>query len=46
MQIEVDDALSRYQAEIGRLTHRAIMAEARADAAEKAVEGTEKPATD
>ena len=34
MQISIDDILARYNAEIGKLTQRAILAEARADAAE------------
>ena len=34
MQISIDDILARYNAEIGKLTQRALLAEARADAAE------------
>ena len=34
MNITVDDILARYNAEIAKLTQRAILAEARADAAE------------
>ena len=34
MNITIDDILARYNAEIGKLTQRALLAEARADAAE------------
>ena len=34
MQISIDDILARYNAEVAKLTQRAILAEARADAAE------------
>ena len=34
MNITIDDILARYNAEIAKLTQRAILAEARADAAE------------
>ena len=34
MNITIDDIVSRYNAEIAKLTQRAILAEARADAAE------------
>ena len=34
MNITIDDILARYGAEIAKLTQRAILAEARADAAE------------
>lgn len=35
MQVEIEDIIARYGAEIARLTQRALVAEARADAAEK-----------
>lgn len=34
MTVTVDDLISRYGAEVARLTQRAVLAEARADAAE------------
>ena len=34
MNITIDDILARYGAEIAKLTQRALLAEARADAAE------------
>lgn len=34
MNITIDDIVNRYNAEIAKLTQRAILAEARADAAE------------
>ena len=34
MNITIDDIVSRYNAEIAKLTQRAVIAEARADAAE------------
>ena len=34
MNIEIDDIVARYNGEVARLTQRAILAEARADAAE------------
>lgn len=34
MKLSIDDIVSRYNAEVGKLTQRAILAEARADAAE------------
>ena len=34
MNITIDDIVARYNAEIAKLTQRAILAEARADAAE------------
>ena len=34
MELSIDDILARYGAEVARLTQRAILAEARADAAE------------
>ena len=34
MNIAIDDILARYGAEVARLTQRAVIAEARADAAE------------
>jgi len=43
MNITIDDILARYGAEIARLTQRAVIAEARADAAEaKLAEQTEE----
>lgn len=41
MQVDIEDILSRYGAEIARLTQRAVIAEARADKAEKALAGNE-----
>ena len=34
MNITIDDIIARYGAEVARLTQRAVLAEARADAAE------------
>lgn len=34
MNITIDDIIARYATEVGQLTQRAILAEARADAAE------------
>ena len=34
MTVTVDDLIARYGAEVARLTQRAVLAEARADAAE------------
>ena len=34
MNVTIDDILARYGAEVARLTQRAVIAEARADAAE------------
>ena len=34
MEIDFDDVIARYNGEVARLTQRAILAEARADAAE------------
>lgn len=34
MDVNIDDLLARYNAELGKVTHRAIIAEARAAAAE------------
>lgn len=45
MNITIDDIVSRYNAEVGALTQRAILAEARADAAEdKLAEQSEEDA--
>lgn len=38
MNITIDDIVSRYNAEIAKLTQRAVIAEARADAAEAKLE--------
>lgn len=38
MNITIDDIVSRYNAEIAKLTQRAVIAEARADAAEAQLE--------
>ena len=38
MNITIDDIVSRYNAEIAKLTQRAVIAEARADAAEAHLE--------
>ena len=37
MTVTVDDLIARYGAEVARLTQRAVLAEARADAAETAL---------
>ena len=34
MNVTIDDIIARYGAEVARLTQRAVLAEARADAAE------------
>ena len=34
MNLDINDLISRYGAEVARLTQRAVLAEARADAAE------------
>lgn len=34
MNLDINDLISRYAAEVARLTQRAVLAEARADAAE------------
>ena len=41
MNITVDDILARYNAEIAKLTQRALLAEARADAAEAKLADTD-----
>ena len=41
MEITIDDILARYNAEIAKLTQRALMAEARADAAEAKLTDTD-----
>ena len=41
MNITIDDILARYGAEIAKLTQRAILAEARADAAEARLADTD-----
>ena len=43
MQISIDDILARYNAEVAKLTQRAILAEARADAAEAKLAGQDDP---
>lgn len=42
MEITIDTIVARYNAEIGTLTQRAILAEARADAAEAKLAETEE----
>ena len=37
MNLDINDLISRYGAEVARLTQRAVLAEARADAAETAL---------
>ena len=39
MELDVNDVLARYAAEVAQLTQRAIVAEARADALAAQVEG-------
>ena len=46
MNITVDDILARYGAEIAKLTQRALLAEARADAAEAKLAEQEGPSSD
>ena len=41
MNITIDDILARYGAEIAKLTQRALLAEARADAAEAKLADTD-----
>ena len=41
MNITIDDILARYSAEVGKLTQRALLAEARADAAEAKLADTD-----
>lgn len=44
MDITINDIIARYGAEVARLTQRAVLAEARADAAEaKLAEQDEQP---
>lgn len=46
MTVTVDDLIARYGAEVARLTQRAVLAEARADAAEaRLAEQDEQPDT-
>lgn len=42
MEITIDTIVARYNAEVGALTQRAILAEARADAAEAKLTETEE----
>ena len=46
MNITIDDILARYSAEVGKLTQRALLAEARADAAEAKLAEQEGPSSD
>ena len=41
MNITIDDIIARYGAEIAKLTQRALLAEARADAAEAKLNDTD-----
>lgn len=43
MNVTVDDLISRYGAEVAKLTHRAVLAEARADAAEARLAEQDEP---
>ena len=43
MNITIDDIVSRYNAEIAKLTQRMILAEARADAAEERLAEQDDP---
>ena len=43
MNITIDDILARYNAEVAKLTQRALLAEARADAAEAKLAGQDDP---
>lgn len=45
MQVDIDDIVSRYNAEIGRLTQRAIVAEAQMAKLEERVEQLEQDNT-
>lgn len=45
MEISIDAIIARYNSEIGRLTQRAILAEARADMAETRLAETAKDET-
>ena len=45
MELSIDDILARYGAEVARLTQRAILAEARADAAEAKLAAQDKSTT-
>ena len=43
MNLEINDIINRYGAEIARLTQRAVLAEARADAAEARLAEQDEP---
>ena len=43
MNVTVDDLISRYGAEVARLTQRAVLAEARVDAAEARLAEQDEP---
>ena len=43
MNVTVDDLIARYGAEVARLTQRAVLAEARADAAESRLAEQDDP---
>lgn len=43
MNITIDDIIARYGAEVARLTQRAVLAEARADAAEARLAEQDEP---
>ena len=43
MEISIEDLIKRYNAEIAKLTQRAILAEARADAAEARLAEQDEP---
>lgn len=45
MNIDINDIIARYGAEVARLTQRAILAEARADAAEAKLAEQDEPTT-
>ena len=43
MNLDINDIINRYGAEIARLTQRAVLAEARADAAEARLAEQDEP---
>lgn len=45
MNVTIDDIIARYGAEVARLTQRAVLAEARADAAEAKLTEQDKSTT-
>lgn len=45
MNVDINDIIARYGAEVARLTQRAVLAEARADAAEAKLAEQDKSTT-